>query len=201
MRRGIFLLGILVFCSVASMAQGPAGVGAGSVRAVQASGSESPSFLLPWRFSVGYQYNRFNLTGTPFNTTGVNGSVSRVFNNWFGVEGQVGFGVGNTGSTTSPANLTAKSTFVAGGPRLVHRGRSRLELWVHALGGMEHFRFSETAGGLGSNTGLAGMLGGGADFRLSRKVAITGEGDELGTRFFGGYQRHFQAVTSLVFHY
>jgi hypothetical protein len=54
---------------------------------------------------------------------------------------------------------------------------------------------------LGSNTGLAGLVGGGADFRITRNVIVTGEADEMGTRFFGGFQESFQVVTSLVFRY
>ena len=66
---------------------------------------------------------------------------------------------------------------------------------------MEHFRFSQTAGQLGSNTGLAGVMGGGADLRLTRSLTLTGEADQVATKLFGGYQFHFQAVTSLVFRY
>lgn len=203
MKRYILLLGFLASSSLTAGAQNPEGVGATVHTSFKNHEATSLSDLpSPWRFGFGYQYNRINLTGTPFTTTGANLSISRTFNNWFGLEGQAGFGFGNSGSTTVPSNLTAKSVFVAGGPRLVHHGPSRrLDLWVHGLVGMEHFRFSQTAGQLGSNTGLAGLLGGGSDFRVSRNLTITGEADVLGTRFGGGYQRHLQAVTSLVFRY
>lgn len=204
MRRSLFLLGILASCCLAATAQGPEGVGASARSTPRMSvldESASPNYLFPWRFSVGYQYNRINLTGTPFNTTGINASVSRMFGRWFGVEGQVGFGTGNTGSATSPSNLTMKSLFAGGGPRLVYRGRSRWELWAHALGGAEHLQFNKTAGVFNNNTGPVGMGGGGVDFKLNRNVTITGEADEFETKFFGGYQRHFQATTSLAFHY
>jgi len=211
MRRCILLLGLLASCSLIAAAQGPAGVGAGvasygsgggpTIR--EDVGSEPPFPLAtPWRFSFGYQYNRIDLSGTPFTTVGANLTASRLFTNWLGLEGQAGFGFGNSGSTTSPPNLTVKSTLLAGGPRLVYHGPGRrVEFWLHGLVGMDHFRFSQTAGQLGSNNGLGGLLGGGVDLRLARNLTITAEGDQLATRFFGGYQFHLQAVTSLVFRY
>ena len=206
MRRCILMLGILASFSLAAAAQGPQGVGADSYgeTAVRAGVGAEPSSPLasPWRFAFGYQYNRIDLSGTPFTTVGANISASRLFTNWLGLEGQVGFGFGNSGGTTVPPNLTVKTTSVVAGPRVVYHGPGRrLELWAHGLAGMEHFRFSQTAGQLGSNTGLAGALGGGADLRLTRSLTLTGEGDQLATRLFGGYQFHFQAVTSLVFRY
>jgi hypothetical protein len=206
MRRCIVLLGILASFSLAAAAQGPQGVGADSYgeTAVRAGVGAEPTSPLasPWRFAFGYQYNRIDLSGTPFTTLGANISASRLFTNWLGVEGQAGFGFGNSGGTTVPSNLTAKTILVAAGPRVVYHGPGRrLEFWAHGLVGMEHFRFSQTAGQLGSNTGLAGALGGGVDLRLTRSLTITGEADQLATRLFNGYQFHFQAVTSLVFRY
>lgn len=202
MKRCIFVLGFLMLCSLTASAQGPMGVGASFDTNSNPAGFSSSSFLSPWRFAFGYQYNRINLTGTPFTTTGVNLSVSRNLWRWFGMEGQAGFGFGNPGSTTVPSNLTAKSVLVAGGPRLVHRGpTSRIDLWIHGLAGMEHFRFSQTAGELGSNTGLAGVGGGGLDVRINRNLILTGEADAMSTRLDGRYQRHFQAIGSLAFRY
>ena len=200
MRHGISLFAVLILISLSAAAQGPVGVGAEGFHAQTHSPLDSSSFPSKWRFSIGYQYTRYNLTGSPFNTTGFNGSASRFFNNWFGLEGEGGFGEGQTGTTTVPANLTVKSLFISGGPRLFRR-YGRLEGWVHALGGVQHFRFNQTAGELGSNTGAAALVGAGVDFRFSRDLTFAGEADQLGTRLFGGYERHFQVVTSLTFRY
>lgn len=202
----MLLLGILASTSLIAAAQGPQGVGAdafGGPAVRSGVGAEQTAPLAtPWRFAFGYQYNRIDLSGTPFTTLGANLSASRLFTNWLGVEGQAGFGFGNSGGTTVPSNLSVKTTFVGAGPRLVYHGPGRrLEFWAHALVGMDHFRFSQTAGQLGSNTGLGGALGGGVDLRLTRNLTITGEADQLGTRLFGGYQFHVQGVTSLVFRY
>ncbi|MBZ5697507.1 MAG: hypothetical protein LAN18_03055 [Acidobacteriia bacterium] len=113
----------------------------------------------------------------------------------------MGAGFGNTGATTSLANLTAKSVFVGGGMRLAYRGRSRFEPWAHGVVGMEHFRFTQTGGLLGSNTALAGSAGGGTDFYLNPHTAFRVEADWIGTRFFSGNQRHFQVVTGIVFNF
>jgi hypothetical protein len=199
MRVAIFLLGTLILFSPSAGAQGPAGVGSGRGSQPKYSRSSQHEYD-PWQIAVGYQYNRDNLLGTPFNTHGVNFSVSRYFGRWFGVEAQAGAAfLGNTGQGTVPPNLSAKSIFVGAGPRLAYRNRSRFEPWIHVLVGMEHFRFSQTAGLLGSNNALAGPAGGGLDVFLSPHWAVRAEADAVGSRFFSTNQRSFQIVGGLVF--
>jgi hypothetical protein len=64
---------------------------------------------------------------------------------------------------------------------------------------MEHFRFSQTAGVLGSNNALAGPAGGGVDIFLTPRIAFRGEADAVGSRFFSTNQRSFQVIGGLVF--
>jgi hypothetical protein len=204
MQRVLFLVGAVLFFSLSATAQGPAGVGGSAGTSSKSRSGPRPRYnydLTQWQVSIGYQYNRINLLGTPFNTNGLNTSVVRYFGRWVGLEGQAGFGFGNTGATTAPPSLTANSLFAGGGPRLAFRGRSRIEPWAHAIVGIEHFRFSQTAGVLGSNTALGGVGGGGVDFRLSARAAFRVEGDWLATRFFSVNQRHFQIVSGLVFNF
>jgi hypothetical protein len=199
MRVAIFLLGIFLFFSASAGAQGPAGAGAGSRSEPRYSPADQHEED-PWQIAIGYQYNRDNLLGSPFNTHGVNFSVARNFGRWFGVEAQVGIGfLGNTGQTSTPPNLDAKSLFVGAGPRLTYRNRSRYEPWAHLVIGMEHYRFSQTAGFLGSNNALAGAAGGGVDVYLKPHLAIRAEADAVGSRFFSTNQRSFQVVGGLVF--
>jgi hypothetical protein len=179
-------------------AQGPAGAGSGPQSGPRYSpaGSHEDD---PWQIAIGYQYNRDNLLGSPFNTHGVNISLARYFGRWIGVEAQVGVGfLGNTGQTTTPPNLGAKSIFVGAGPRLAIRNRSRFEPWGHLVVGMEHFRFSQTSGLLGSNNALAGVAGGGVDVYLNARLALRVEADAMGSRFFSTTQRSFQVVGGLV---
>jgi len=198
MRVVTFLLGVVLFLPAASMAQGPAGVGAGS-----GSGrfSLSQREYQPWQISLGYQYNRDNLVGSPFNTDGANASVVRFFGRWIGAEVQVGAGFGHTGATTNPPNIKAQSVLLGAGPRLALRNKTRYEPWAHVVVGLEHFRFSQTAGVLGSNNALAGAAGGGLDILLDDHLAFRIEGDVLGSRFFSTNQRHFQAVSGLVLNF
>lgn len=198
MRQILILIGAVLFVSVSAAAQGPGLAGAGT-----RSGPRFPSNLghTEWQAAIGYQYNRINMAGIPYNANGLNTSFVRFFGNWFALEGQVGLGIGTTGAATVPPGLTAKSIFVGGGPRLVHRGRGRIEPWAHCVVGMEYFRFSQTAGLLGSNKGLGVVGGGGIDVRLGPRTSFRAEGDWLGTRFFSANQSHFQVVTGLVFNF
>jgi hypothetical protein len=198
MRVAIFLVGIFFLFSASAGAQGPAGQGRSTASGPRDS-SESEHVDDPWQLAAGYQYNRDNLLGSPFNTHGVNFSVARYFGRWIGVEAQLGVGfLGTTGQTTTPPNLGAKSLFIGGGPRFAYRNRSRYEPWVHVVVGMEHYRFNQTAGLLGSNNALAGNGGGGLDIFLKPHIAIRAEGDVIGSRFFSTNQRSFQIVGGLV---
>jgi hypothetical protein len=199
MRQVLILIGAVLILSISAAAQGPAGSGSsGSGARVPFAGGLEGS---KWQIGVAYQYDRFNLTGTPFNTHGLNTSVARFLNDWFALEGDVGGGFGNTGTSTVPASLRAKSLFLGGGMRIAYRGHGRTEPWIHGLGGMQHFRFAQTAGTLGSNTALAGMVGGGVDYHLNPRTAVRLEADVIGSRFFSGTQRHFQVVIGLVFNF
>ncbi len=199
MRVVMFLVGFVLLFAASAVAQGPAGVGSTSGPRYDPLYEHMDQ---PWQIAVGYQYNRDNLLGAPFNTYGANFSVARYFRRWIGVEAQAGGGFyGNTGQTTTPPRLSAKSLFVGVGPRLSYPNRSRYEPWVHVLVGWEHYRFSQTAGLLGSNSGLAVPLGGGLDVYLSRHVAIRGEADALESRLFSVNQRSFQAIGGLVYNF
>jgi predicted porin len=180
-----------------ALAQGPAGAGAGTRRG-SARRADSTYELSNWQVAVGYQFNRENLLGTPFDTNGLNVSVVRYFSSWLGAEGQLGLGFGNTGTTTVPSDLSAKSIIVGAGPRMALRGHRRFEPWIHANIGVEHFRFSQTAGVLGTNNALAAVGGGGVDFRLNPRTSFRAEVDWIGSRFFSTSQRSFQMVTGLV---
>lgn len=198
MRVASFLLGIFFLFAASAGAQGPAGQGRSTPSGPRGS-SASEHVDDRWQVAAGYQYNRDNLLGSPFNTHGVNFSLARYFGRWIGVEAQLGVGfLGTTGSTTTPPNLGAKSLFIGGGPRFAYRNRSRYEPWVHVVVGMEHYRFNQTAGLLGSNSALAGNAGGGLDVFLKPHIAIRAEGDFIGSRFFSTNQRSFQIVGGLV---
>jgi hypothetical protein len=200
MRRFVGLCGFVLCLAVSAGAQGP--VGAGSDPG-QDSRPIPHSFIFEdaptWQLSLSYQFNRINMTGTPFNTNGFSVGITRYFTPWFGVDGQGGFGFGNPGAAVVPTCPCVKSIFAGGGPRLVYRNHTRLVPWVHFVGGMQHFKFAQTGGPLGNNTSLAGMAGGGVDYPFTSHLAIRAQADEIFTRYFSVNQRHFQVVTGLVF--
>lgn len=197
MRVGILLVGIFLFISASAGAQAPSGVGA-PIGYNPASQQDVP----PWQISIGYQFNRDNLLGSPFNTNGVNIGVTRYFRSWLGVEAQLGAGfTQDTGASTTPPNLVAKSLFIGAGPRAVYRNASRFEPWGHVLVGLDHYRFTQSGGLLGSNSAFAVMGGGGVDMYLTPSIAVRGEVDEVFSTFFGTNQRSFQVVGGLVFNF
>jgi hypothetical protein len=200
MRQTLLLLGAILCLIPSASAQGPAGAGTRTNTGSSRRSASTYEFS-QWQVSAGYQFERVNLLGTPFDTNGLNISVVRYFNSWLGAEGQLGLGFGNTGATTFPPNLSAKSVIVGAGPRLALRGHTRFEPWIHANIGVEHFRFSQTAGVLGSNSALAAVGGGGVDFRLNPRTSFRAEVDWIGSRFFSTTQRSFQVVTGVVFNF
>jgi hypothetical protein len=190
---------------MAAAGQGPAGAGSAGTGSSPKGQGKTHTFSYPdysaWQVSAGYQYNQINLLGSPFTTNGLSVSAVRFFGRWFGVEGQIGFGFGNTGTTSTPPSLNVQSLFFGGGPRLAWRTHARIEPWIHVIGGEQHFRFNQTAGVLGSNTALAAAAGGGVDFFLTTRTAARVEADFIGSRFFSTNQRHFQVVSGLVFNF
>jgi hypothetical protein len=194
MRAAIFLAGMFLLLSTSAAAQGPAGVG--SAPGYFSTGAHEEN---KWNIAVGYQYNRDNLLGSPFNTNGLNVSAAHFFDRWFAIEAQLGAGLsGNTGQSSAPPNLTVKSIFAGAGPRVAYRTHSRYEPWVHLLVGIDHYRFSQTAGSLGSNSSVAGLGGGGLDYYLNPHVAIRGGADVIVSEFFSTNQRSFQVVGGVV---
>jgi hypothetical protein len=208
MRHLLGLLGITILLAVSASAQGPEGTGGGNElgsKTSRNSGSASSSGYdwgySPWQFSLGYQYNQINLTGNSFSTNGLYSDLVRNINPWLGVEGQMGAGFGNTGTTTSPSNLNVKNLFLAGGPRITLRNHTRFEPWVHGIAGWEHFKFTQTSGVLGSNSGFGGAAGGGMDYHLGERTSIRASADEIWTRFFSTTQRHFQIAGGFVYNF
>jgi opacity protein-like surface antigen len=202
MRPTLTLLASILFLSTLAAAQGPAGVGANTKSSPPSRPhSTFDADLSSWQISLGYQYVRVNLTGTPYDTHGINASVTRFFGRWVGIEGEIGTGFGNTGTTTTPAKLNVNSVFAGGGARLALRNRSRIQPWIHGVVGVDRFHFNQTAGMFGTNSSVAFEGGGGIDYMLTNHWAIRGQADVVETHLFSTYQRHFQAVGAIVLNF
>ncbi len=132
------------------------------------------------------------------NDHGFDVSLTRFFLSWGGLEAEAAAGFGS-GST--PQIASATSLFLGGGPRFAYRGHGRFEPWFHALVGLEHFRFTQTAIDYGSNNSLAFIGGGGVDMHLNVRTALRLQADYLETSLFSRVQNNFQVGVGVVFNF
>jgi len=157
-----------------------------------------PSDREPWQLGVGFQYQHYTPFYLNFHDLGFNTEVTRYLNNWFGVEGTVVMGFGNTGTTPS---RDAKSFFIGGGPHIAFANGSRFEPWGHVLVGWERFRFTES-NILGDNSAVAFMAGGGVDYKIGERAYWRVQGDFIGSRIgTTSINRDYSFGTGLVFNF
>jgi hypothetical protein len=157
-----------------------------------------PSERYPWQLAVGGQYQHYNVLGFKFHDLGFNTDLTRYVNNWFAAEINTSMGYGHTGG---PNNFVAKSFFVGGGPHVAIHNGSQLEPWGHVLVGLERFRFTEYNSGIGSNSGLGFMAGGGVDYKFRPRFYIRIQADYIGTRFQSKMQKNYSGGVGLVFNF
>jgi len=126
----------------------------------------------------GYQYSRFDLSGTGVNMNGWNGSVTGNFNKWLGVTAD--FSGNYKSQSVSASGLTATASLKAYtytfGPVVSLNHEGAFNPFVHALFGGVHASLGANVPGLGgfsgSDSGFAAMAGGGADARLTKNFAV-----------------------------
>jgi opacity protein-like surface antigen len=159
-----------------------------------------PSGRDPWQIGAGFQYQRFNVFDLGFNNFGFDSQVTRYFTDRFGVEGAIQLGFGQLSNV--PANLCncAKSLFLGGGPHVVWPNKRRFEPWAHALFGLEHFRFAQTAT-IGSNTAFGFTLGGGVDYKIGGRMLWRFQGDYIGSTFSSTVQNNYSFGSGIVFNF
>lgn len=160
-----------------------------------------PSDREPWQVGVGFKYQHFTPYGLDFHNFAYTADITRYFNNWLGIEGEVETGFGHTETTTAiPRSLVAKSLFFGVGPHIAVMNKTRVEPWMHVLVGMEHFRFTQTSNkiGLGSNTAFGIMAGGGLDVKIKGPISWRVQGDYLGTHFQSNFEKNYSFGTGLL---
>ena len=202
MRKLLVLCAAFLCLSMAAAAQdSPAALDTSSPAGEPAAPvTFSPQDRAPWQLAIGYQYTHYNVLGQAFHNSGLRTDVTRYLNNWLGLEGAVTAGFGHIGA---PLNIVAKSVFVGGGPHIAAHNNSRYEPWGHVLVGLQHFRFTQTnpATGLGSNSALGFMGGGGVDLKLGRGTSWRVQADYIGTRFQSSTKTNFSFGSGLVFNF
>ncbi len=153
----------------------------------------------------GYSYLNIDTNGLTSrqNANGWEASVSGNFNRWFAVEGSVSgyyknysVNLENLGLGTLDVKVTDYS--YAAGPRINLR-----PIFIHALFGGDHLTGS-AAGFSQSQDGLAGLAGGGVQWKVSGPWSVRASGDYVFTRhnIFGGpsvTQNNVRASVGIVY--
>lgn len=169
---------------VAAFPENPEGVG---VARVEIFGSYSLEIPAPsW--------------GLPSNTRGIGIDTSASINlkRWFAVEGDLGW----NRATANFSGITGidRSMLFSGGPRYTYR-QGRLSVFAHALFGANRLSASSSIPGiiiLGvpfpsatiTDTSLAAVIGAGADFEISRHIALRNQADYLPTHHLSQMQNN-----------
>ena len=193
------LCGALLCVSLTAVAQDSVSLDTSSPASEPAApASLYPSDREPWQLGVGFQYQHFSVLGQSFHTFGYNADVTRYLNDWFGLEGAASMGFGHSGTNPS---LDAKSFFIGGGPHVTFTNSSRFEPWLHALVGLDHFRFTQTST-IGSNSRLGFVAGAGVDYKLGERTFWRVQGDFLGSKFGNAsIDESYSFGTGLVFNF
>jgi len=147
-----------------------------------------------WLFGVGYDYQRCNLCGVDVNMNGVQTSVTRFLNDYFGVEGNL---TATFGSTTSDVCGCVHFLTYTGGARIQWRGH-KVEPWVHALFGGAYSRHTQGIAPASFN-GIAILAGGGADIKVNPHFAVRGQFDYVPTHLIGLWQNSYSIGGGIVF--
>jgi hypothetical protein len=189
------MLGVALFCSISST-----------------HAQNAPGIFEPDRgriqLGVGYQYQHYhNVLGRSFHDHGYYADVSfHLFDAITGAsarlavagEGTVAAGFGHAGG--SPI-VVSNSLFIGGGPRVSIVSSSRIEPWIHVLPGWQHFRFTQTAQGLGSNSAFGFMAGAGLDFKVAGPLFWRIQADYIGTNFRSTLQNNYSVGSGVSLYF
>ena len=156
----------------------------------------------------GYSYVNIDTNGLASrqNANGWEAAVSGSFNRWFAVEGDVNGYYKTYNITEDGAAATIKVTdySYAAGPRINFK-----PVFVHALFGGDHLNGTATASGVSgslseSQDSVAGLAGGGAQFKVSGPWSVRASFDYVFTRhnILGGpsvTQNNYRAGAGIVY--
>jgi hypothetical protein len=156
----------------------------------------------------GYSYVNIDTNGLSprQSASGWEAAISGNFNKWFAVEGDVSAYYKTFSATLNGATASAKITdySFAAGPRINFK-----PIFIHALFGGDHLTGTATESGVSgsiseSQDGLAGLAGGGVQFKVSGPWSIRASADYVFTRhnIFGGpsvTQNNYRAGIGIVY--
>jgi hypothetical protein len=144
----------------------------------------------------------------PSNTHGIGFDVapSINLNRWLAAEGDVGW---NRAWASFPGvGLTDKGVLFAGGPKVTYR-QGRLAVFGHALYGANRLTVSSTVPGISvlgvpltgnsiTDTAMTGVIGGGADIKITTHLAWRTQVDYLPTHHLSQMQNNHRFLFGFV---
>jgi outer membrane immunogenic protein len=156
---------------------------------------------------AGYSYVRANpgtTGGDSFSLNGGSASATYHIRDW--VSGVADFGGYHNGNILGSGVDGTLSTYLFG-PRFSYRSYHHIKPFAETLFGVGHAGASIAGGVNGSQNAFAMAIGGGVDYRLSRRLSLRPlQVDYLLTRFKEGTpnnqtQNNLRASTGIVFHF
>jgi hypothetical protein len=195
--RKLTLLCVAILCvagTVGAQTNTTAAVATGTADAPQ-TGGYGGDVGYPWQVGMNFAYERFDIGHNNNNLYGVQTDVTRfIGDSMFGVEGAVSATFGKLVATDRE-----QVAFYGGG---VHIGKrtGKIQPWGHVVVGGAHDRFNQTVGNPSFN-GFGMLAGGGVDYQLKSHLALRMEGDFLGTRFGGVWQKSISVGGGLVINF
>jgi hypothetical protein len=172
--------------------------------------SENVDTDLKWEASIGFAYTSLNQdTRSRYGLIGIKAGVTRDFGKYFGLTAEGSYyKYPLFGSSSNPNPGDPSVTSWLAGPSVRADIYGKFSGFVHALVGVEH------SGGESQipATSFAGGLGGGMEYKLSRRLSLRATGDDIAGSFSPinnskalGYSAHLswnpQASFSAVYHF
>jgi opacity protein-like surface antigen len=130
------------------------------------------------------------------NLNGFEGSAVVNVKRWIAAEGNFG-GYYKTITIVNVGTFGFHDYVAMGGPRFNVR-----KIFVHGLIGVDHLSGSANffaAGATASDNAIAAAMGGGVQWKVTRKIAIRTSADYFLSRFEGATQSNFRISTGVVF--
>ena len=146
---------------------------------------------------AGFSHQRVDFGGDYEGFNGVEGSVTGNISRYVGLKGDYAFHFKKF--EAGPLDVDAKTHTLVGGVQFKDNSKeTKLKPFAHFMAGFQNARVS----GLVSETetGFAGVIGGGLDIRLNRRVDFRAiQFDYSPTRLGGETQHNFRVGVGLVF--
>lgn len=146
---------------------------------------------------AGFSHGRVDFGGDYEGFNGVEGAVTGNISRYVGLKGDYAFHFKSFDAGVF--NVDAKTHTLVGGLQLKDNSKeTKVKPFGHLMAGIAHARVSGLVSD--SETGFAGVVGGGVDIRLSPRVDIRAiQLDYNPTRLGGEFQHNFRVGVGVVF--